>query len=380
MTLSAANSVNATLGGVDINANIKSNGGNIMVGSNAGTQVNGFGYALNSSSGTAAVVVERGVNILSGGGNIVINGKSLVGSNNGSYSGVTGGVFIMSNANINSGTGNLFITGVSTAGNKTFGVAFEGNSNTLTTVGNSAGGGMLLNAVNTTAGNTQAVLDQGAIGLVSYGNRARVAFQGNSVASWLVLVNGVPQLSAYTQSPQLSSCASPYPNCGTLVIPGSNNSYLYATYQAVSMSTQPIYVIQNAAGTKTYDGNNTATGLSFTTMGGSTASPTSSRASRRIIAMSSTSAAICGRMPMRSASASKAIRTLLSEVGRITGCPVSSSAMVPPPATRCGVPTRLTGCSASRWATKGDAASPAGARFISTTSRFSASSASSSSA
>ncbi|WP_426337993.1 YDG domain-containing protein [Pseudoduganella sp. S-14] len=268
VTLSAANSLNATLGGVDINANIKSNGGNIMVGSNAGTQVNGFGYALNSSSGTAAVVVERGMNILSGGGNIVINGKSLVGSNNGSYSGVTGGVFIMSNANINSGTGNLFITGVSTAGNKTFGVAFEGNSNTLTTVGNSAGGGMLLNAVNTTAGNTQAVLDQGAIGLVSYGNRARVAFQGNSVASWLVLVNGVPQLSAYTQSPQLSSCASPYPNCGTLVIPGSNNSYLYATYQAVSMSTQPIYVIQNAAGTKTYDGNNTATGLSFTTMGG----------------------------------------------------------------------------------------------------------------
>ncbi|WP_426335828.1 YDG domain-containing protein [Pseudoduganella sp. R-31] len=268
VTLSAANAANATLGGVDINANIKSNGGNIMVGSNAGAQANGFGYALNSSSGTAAVVVERGMNVLSGGGNIVINGKSLVGSNNGSYTGVTGGVYIMSNANINSGTGNLFITGVSTAGNKTFGVAFEGNSNTLTTVGNSAGGGMLLNAVNTTAGNTQAVLDQGAIGLVSYGNRARVAFQGNSVASWLVLVNGVPQLSAYTQSPQLSSCASPYPNCGTLVIPGSNNSYLYATYQAVSMSTQPIYVIQNAAGTKTYDGNNTATGLSFTTMGG----------------------------------------------------------------------------------------------------------------
>ncbi|WP_082565631.1 YDG domain-containing protein [Duganella sp. Root1480D1] len=268
VTLSAANAASATLGGVDINANIKTNGGNIMVGSNAGTQVNGFGYALNSSSATAAVVVERSRSILSEGGNIVINGKSLVGSNNGSYSGVTGGVYIMSSATINSGAGNLFITGVSTAGNKTFGVAFEGNSNTVTTIGNSAGGGMLLNAVNTTAGNTQAVLDQGAIGLVSYGNRARVAFQGNSVASWLVFVNGAPQLSAYTQSPQLSSCASPYPNCGTLVIPGSNNSYLYATYQAVSMSTQPIYVIQNAAGTKTYDGNNIATGLSFTTMGG----------------------------------------------------------------------------------------------------------------
>jgi len=268
LTLSAANAANATLGGVDINANIATNGGNIMVGSSTGTQANGFGYALNSSSGSAAVVVERAKTIQSGGGNIVINGKSLVGSNNGSYSGVTGGVYIMSNATINSGSGNLFITGVSTAGNKTFGVAFEGNSNTVTTIGNSAGGGMLLNAVNTTPGNTQAVLDQGAIGMVSYGNRARVAFQGASVASWLVFVNGAPQLSAYTQSPQLSSCATPYPNCGTLVIPGSNNSYLYATYQAVSMSTQPIYVIQNAAGSKTYDGNNIATGLSFTTMGG----------------------------------------------------------------------------------------------------------------
>jgi len=268
VTLSAANATNATLGGVDINANIKSNGGHIMVGSSTGSQANGFGYALNSSSSTAAVVVERGKSIMSDGGNIVINGKSLYGSNNGSYSGVTGGVYIMSNAAINSGSGNLFITGVSTAGNKTFGVAFEGNSNTVTTIGNSASGGMLLNAVNTTAGNTQAVLDQGAIGMVSYGNRARVAFQGSSVASWLVFVNGAPQLSAYTQSPQLSSCASPYPNCGTLVIPGSNNSYLYATYQAVSMSTQPIYVIQNAAGSKTYDGSNVATGLAFTTMGG----------------------------------------------------------------------------------------------------------------
>lgn len=268
VTLSAANAANATLGGVDINANIKSNGGNVMVGSSTGSQANGFGYALNSSSGTAAVVVRTAKSILSDGANIVINGKSLVGSNNGSYSGVTGGVYIMSNATINSGTGNLFITGVSTAGNKTFGVAFEGNSNTVTTIGNSAGGGMLLNAVNSTPGNTQAVLDQGAIGMVSYGNRARVAFQGASVASWLVFVNGVPQLSAYTQSPQLAGCATPYPNCGTLVIPGSNNSYLYATYQAVSMSTQPLYVIQNAAGTKTYDGNNVATGLAFTTMGG----------------------------------------------------------------------------------------------------------------
>ncbi|MTW13920.1 filamentous hemagglutinin N-terminal domain-containing protein [Pseudoduganella eburnea] len=268
ITLSAGNAAGATVGGVDVNANLKSNGGNIMIGGGNGTAVYGMAYALNSSNTTAAVVIERAKSILSTGGNIVINGKSLVGSNSGNYSGTTGGVYIMSDATLNSGNGNLFITGVSTGGSKTFGVAFEGASGTLTTVGNSAGGGMLLNAVNTTAGNTQAALDQGAIGMVSYGNRARIAFQGNSVASWLVFVNGAPQLSAYTQSPQLSSCASPYPNCGTLVIPGSNNSYLYATYQAVSMSTQPIYVIQNAAGSKTYDGNNTATGLTFSTLGG----------------------------------------------------------------------------------------------------------------
>jgi len=268
VTLSAANAAGATLGGIDVNANINSNGGNIMLGGANGTAVNGMAYALNSSGTTAAIVVERTRSILSQGGNIVINGKSLVGSNNGSYSGTTGGVYIMSDATINSGTGNLFITGVSTGGTKTFGVAFEGNSGTVTALGNAAGGGMLLNAVNTTSGATQANLDQGAIGMVSYGNRARIVFQGNSVASWLVFVNGAPQLSAYTQAPQLSSCASPYPNCGTLVIPGSNNSYLYATYQAVSMSTQPLYVIQNAAGSKTYDGNNVATGLTFSSLGG----------------------------------------------------------------------------------------------------------------
>ncbi|WP_028105144.1 YDG domain-containing protein [Pseudoduganella violaceinigra] len=268
VTLSAANAAGATVGGIDINANLNSNGGNIMIGGANGTAVNGIGYALNSSNTTAGVVVERAKSILSQGGNIIINGKSLVGSNNGSYSANTGGIYIMSNATIQSGTGNLFITGVSTGGIKTFGVGFEGSSNTLTTVGSATGGGMLLNAVNSTSGATQANLDQGAIGLVSYGSRARIVFQGPSVASWLVFVNGAPQLSAYTQAPQLSDCASPYPNCGTLVIPGSNNSYLYASYQAVSMATAPLYVIQSGNGTKTYDGNSTATGLSFSSLGG----------------------------------------------------------------------------------------------------------------
>lgn len=270
LTLSAANAAGATTGGIDVNANLKSNGGNILIGGGNGAITNGIGFALNSSSSAAAITVEQGKSILSQGGNISINGRSLVGSSSGNYSGTTGGVYIRSNASILSGSGNLLVTGESDGGTHTFGLAFEGNSNTLTTVGSApAGGNMLLNAINATPGSyTADTLAQGAIGLVSYGNRARIAFQGPSVAAWLVYVNGAPQLSAYTQSPQLSSCATPYPNCGTLVVPGSNNSYLYATYQAVDMATQPLYVIQTGSASKVYDGTSTATGLNYTLVGG----------------------------------------------------------------------------------------------------------------
>lgn len=269
LTLSSANAAGATVGGIDVNANLKSNGGNILIGGGNGTVTNGIGYALNYSASTAAVSVEQGKSILSQGGNITINGKSLVGSSSGNYAGDTGGVYIKSNATILSGAGNLFVTGESDGGTHTFGLAFEGNSNTLTTVGSApAGGNMLLNAINATPGSyTADTLAQGAIGLVSYGNRARIAFQGPSVAAWLVYVNGAPQLSAYTQSPQLSSCATPYPNCGTLVVPGSNNSYLYATYQAVDMSTLPLYVIQSGSASKIYDGSTIASGLNYTLIG-----------------------------------------------------------------------------------------------------------------
>ncbi len=269
LTLSAANAAGATVGGVNVAGNLVSNGGNILIGGARGSISNGIGFACNVNNASAAVVVEQNKSILSTGGNITLNGKSLVGSNSGSYSGVTGGVYLKSGATILSGSGNLFITGESAAGVKTFGFGVEGNSGTLTTIGTSPGAGnMIINGVNSTVGYSVAVQDQGALGLVSYGNRARVAFQGPSVASWLVFVNGAPQLSAYTQSPQLSYCSSPYPNCGTLVVPGSNNSYLYASYQAVSMATQAVYVIQSGSGSKTYDGNTVATGLAFTTLGG----------------------------------------------------------------------------------------------------------------
>jgi filamentous hemagglutinin family protein len=270
MTLSAANAVGATTGGVDVNGNLKSNGGDILIGGGTGSTASGIGYARNLSGAGAAVTVETARSILSTGGNITINGKSTVGSSSGSYGGTTAGVYIKSDATILSGSGNLLINGESAGGTHTFGIAFQAAANTLTTVGSAPGGGtMLLNAVNSTLGDyTADDLAQGAIGLTAYGSRDRIAFQGPSVAAWLVYVNGAPQLSAYTQAPQLSSCATPYPNCGVLVVPGSNNSYLYATYQAVDMSTMPLYVINPGNGSKVYDGSAVATGLAFTTLGG----------------------------------------------------------------------------------------------------------------
>jgi filamentous hemagglutinin family protein len=273
LTLSAANAANATTatvaavatGGVTVGGNLTSNGGTILIGGGNGTSTNGIGYALNTTSTTPAITIGTGKSILSGGGDITINGRSLVGANNGSMGFDKAGVLIRTSATIKSGTGNLLINGESDGGIKTFGLAFEGGSNTVTTLGSSSGGTMLLNGVNATTGNgiTQADRDQGAVGMVAFGSRDQVVLQGASVAGWLVYVNGAPQLSAYTQAPQLSSCPVTYPNCGTMVIPGSNNSYLYATYQSVDMATHALYVTQSGVGTKVYDGTTTATGLTY---------------------------------------------------------------------------------------------------------------------
>lgn len=269
LTLSSANAAGATVGGVDINADLSTNGGKLLIGGGSGAVTNGIGYALNLNNSSPAVAIEQNRTLLTNGGNITINGVSTVGSSSGSLSGTTGGVYVKSGATILSGLGNMVVNADSRGGIKTFGFAVEGNSGTLTTLGSGTNGGsMQLNAYNTTAGATQANLDQGAIGLVAYGSRARVYLQGPSVASWLVFVNGVAQLSAYTQSPQLAGCATPYPNCGTIVIPGSNNSYLYATYQSVSMATQAMYAIKSGNGSKVYDGSTTATGLTVTSLGG----------------------------------------------------------------------------------------------------------------
>ncbi len=269
LVLSAANAAGATRGGVDVEGHLKSNGGDILIGGAVGSASHGIGYATNLNNTSAAVIIGQGKSILSTGGNITINGKSTIGSSSGNYSGATGGVYVKSGATIVSANGNLYVTGESTGGTKTFGLAFEGNSGTVTTMGTSpTAGNMMINGVNSTSGGSASALDDGAVGLVSYGNRDRIVFQGPSVASWLVFVNGVAQLSGYTQTPQLSSCSASYPNCGTMVVPGSNNSYLYATYQVVSMATNPLYVTQTGSGSKVYDGNTNATGLSFSTLGG----------------------------------------------------------------------------------------------------------------
>jgi filamentous hemagglutinin family protein len=266
VTLSAGNG-GGTYGGVRVNANLKSNGGDILIGGARGTSNQGIAYATNLNDSEAAVVIEQNRSILSGGGNITINGRSTVGSNNGNYSGETGGVYVKSGATILSGTGDLFITGESSGGIKTFGIAFEANAGTKTVVGSATNGGnMLMNAVNTSAG-TAAERDEGAMGLVNNGSTDRLSFYGPSVASWLVFINGVPQLSGYTRAPQLK-CVDGYLNCGYLVVPGSNNSYLYAGYQSVDMATRAAYVIQSGAGTKVYDGSTLATNLTLNALGG----------------------------------------------------------------------------------------------------------------
>ncbi|MGX4642826.1 MBG domain-containing protein [Massilia sp. SYSU DXS3249] len=266
MVLSGGNGGGA-YGGVRVGGNLNANGGDILVGGARGTANQGIGFAANLNASEAAVVVEQHKSILSNGGNITINGRSTVGSNNGSYGGVTGGVYIKSGAKILSGTGDLYVTGESSGGLKTFGIAFEAASGTNTVLGSATNGGnMLMNAVNSSAG-TAAERDAGAMGMVNYGSVARLSFYGPSVASWLVFINGVPQLSGYTRTPQLN-CVAGYLNCGYLVVPGSNNSYLYAGYESVSLATQAAYVIQSGAGTKVYDGSTLATNLTLQGLGG----------------------------------------------------------------------------------------------------------------
>ena len=276
-TTAAASSTAGTLGGVDINANLASNGGTILIGGGAGSSTNGIGYALNRSTVLSAVTIEANKSITSSGGNITINGKSLVGSNSGSYSGVKGGIYILSGATILSGAGNLHMFGESSAGDHTFGLSVEAKSGTVTTIGTSAtSGNAVINGINTTTGTGITDTDRanGALGLVNNGSIGRLSLLGKSVANMSVQVNSLTkwQVGSLTELVTFTpgtGCVAGYAYCGTVTVPGSNSSYLYAGYSVDSTATQAI-VVQTGDGSRSYDGTASASGLTYTLTGNPT--------------------------------------------------------------------------------------------------------------
>uniref|UniRef100_UPI0026396DF1 YDG domain-containing protein n=1 Tax=uncultured Zoogloea sp. TaxID=160237 RepID=UPI0026396DF1 len=258
--LSAANGAAVTTGGVNINGNLDSNGGWIRIGGAGGSlttaQSYGTGYALNLDSSNPAVLIGTSKSILSRGGDITINGRSN--ATTASYDGTKGGVYVKSGATVDSGGGSIYMSGVSTGDAKEFGFGVEANSGTVTTFKTSqTTGNIRVDAQNT-------IDPLGALGLVNNGNQARVQFIGPSVANLLFLINGSSKLATFTIHPP---CGSSYPNCGTLVIPGGNESYTNAGYQVVNMSTVPLYIF-TSSGTKEYDGTTAATGLTLSSLGG----------------------------------------------------------------------------------------------------------------
>jgi len=92
-----------------------------------------------------------------------------------------------------------------------------------------------------------------ALSMETPGNYDTLAFKMPSVAHMLPLINGRINVASFTYDPLNGpGCTNTYPNCGSLVIPGSSASYLQAVYFAHTMATKPIYV--TATGQKTYDG------------------------------------------------------------------------------------------------------------------------------
>jgi filamentous hemagglutinin family protein len=260
ITLSAANNAAGALGGVAVNANLASNGGRILIGGAGGNQTTaqayGIGYALNQTSSTPAVRLGTNVTIASGGGNITINGRSNATSN--SYDGTKGGIYVLSGATVDTGGGNLYMSAQSTAAAKVFAFSAEASAGTVTTFKTSSTtGGMFVDANNT--------LDAlGSLGMVNNGSQARLQFWAPSVAHMLFRLNGSNQAAVFTQSPP---CNPGYPNCGTMVIPGGNQSYTSAGYNVVSMAMLPLYVF-TGNGSRVYNGGTDASDVSTSFLGG----------------------------------------------------------------------------------------------------------------
>ena len=263
ITLSAANNASSSLGGVNVAANLGSNGGRILIGGAGGNQTTaqsyGIGYALNATASTPAVQIGTNVSIQSAGGNITINGRSAA-TNSGSYSATKGGIYVLSGATVDTGGGMLYMSGISagSGADKVFGFGVEANSGTVTTFKTSSTtGAIVVDAQNTTNA-------LGALGLVNNGSQARVQFWAPSVAHMLFRINGNNKATTFTQSPP---CNPGYPNCGTMVIPGGNQSYTSAGYNVVNMAMTPLYIFSGDA-SRVYDGTTNATGLPLTSLGG----------------------------------------------------------------------------------------------------------------
>lgn len=278
ITLSAANAPTATVGGVDIAANLNSNGGDILIGgaggSVAGAQTvrNGIGYALNLSGSEAAVKIGALKSVLSGGGNITINGYSTT---NPSGSGDGTGVHLFSQSTVDTGNyangstaapvsgGNVYISGYATNGTTQFGIKFEapgGQADPKTRVTTSPVNGVIVLDGNNPNDSRL------ALGLSNAGNQGNLYFGAYSTADLLVLINGNASIATFQTTPPNSGCRVGYPNCGTFSVPGANGSYPNATFNAVVWSSNNLYISGTVGGSKVYDGttntlNLTGTGL-----------------------------------------------------------------------------------------------------------------------
>ncbi len=279
LTLSAANNASGALGGVRVASGVTldSNGGKILIGGAGGsladaqTLSNGIGYALNASASLEAVSIGSSARVLSRGGDITINGYSTqpkAGSND------TTGVRIGASAIIDSGYyapgavdaasgGYINISGKYAGPASTvFGVKIEnpsGNSGQTTLSASTTTGSIRIEG-----SSTYDVDGSYALNMATGGLAGNIYFNAYSVADLIFILNGGLKGVVFTYSGPNSGCRSGYPNCGLLSVTSSaNNSYLYATYNAVNMATRPIYVSATLTGTKVYDGTLNASGLSF---------------------------------------------------------------------------------------------------------------------
>ncbi|MBK4738106.1 YDG domain-containing protein [Noviherbaspirillum pedocola] len=276
ITLLAGMASAATSGGVNVNANLTSNGGDIVIGgggtSNAPSSyanANGIGYALNLSNTSAAVIIGTSRTISSdsatlGGGNITINGKSTATASGGLYVANTAGVYIMTGGTINVGSGRLYLNGESDGSDHVFGLAFQGGSNNdpISSIIASSRSSLLISGTNYSGNVDNATTQQGAIGLSSNGGASTIRFRAPSVADWLIKLNGAAQNITYSTSALNTN--SLYG--GTMTVPAANGSYNKAVFETNDAAWHVSYVLATG-GSKTYDGTTAATNLSYTTTG-----------------------------------------------------------------------------------------------------------------